>query len=180
MANINLGYENPSLLDSGSDVTFIWQSYFDENLMHLAKAHSGEKSEAHTLFHLTVANNEQLPISKYVELDLNFMGHMVPRVGILVTRDPNQLLDPKHQTQLSGIVRWNPVHLTFKVFIKIYGTTVVDSFDCPSGVSPLLFSQLCVHYYTDVCNIQTSGICTVLRNTYRYDLPSNEKSLKIF
>ena len=82
---INLGYKGyqiPSLLDSGSDVTLIQQSYFDENLMHLVTAYSGEKSEAHTLFHLTKANDEQLPITKYVELDLNFMGLMVPRVGI--------------------------------------------------------------------------------------------------
>ena len=68
------GYQIASLLDSGIDVTLIWQSYFDENLMHLVRAHSGEKSEAHTLFNLTVANDDQLPITKYVELDLNFMG----------------------------------------------------------------------------------------------------------
>ena len=44
------GYQIPSLLDSGSDVTLTWKSYFDENLMDLVRAHSGEKSEAHTLF----------------------------------------------------------------------------------------------------------------------------------
>ena len=73
------GYQISSLLDSGSDVTLIWQSYFGENLIYLVKVHSGGKSEAHTLFHLTVANDEQLPITKYIELDLNFMGLMVPR-----------------------------------------------------------------------------------------------------
>ena len=52
---INLGYKGyqiPSLLDLNSDVTLIHQYYLDENLMHLVRAHSGEKSEAHTLFHL--------------------------------------------------------------------------------------------------------------------------------
>ena len=58
--------QKKSLLDSGSNVTLIQQCYFDENIMHLVRAHSGEKSEAHTLFHLTVANDEQLPITKYV------------------------------------------------------------------------------------------------------------------
>ena len=150
-------------------MTLIKQSYFDENLMHLVREHSGEKSEAHTLFHFTVANNEKLPITKYVELDLNFMGLVVPRVGILVTKDPNQLLDPKHHTRLPGVVGWNLVYLAFKEFIKLYETTIFDSFNCPSGVSPLLFSQLCVYYYTDVCTIQASGIYIVLRNTYRHD-----------
>ena len=51
-----------------------------------------------------VANNEQLPTTKYDELDLNFMGLILPRVGILVIRDPNQLQDPKHQTRLPGVV----------------------------------------------------------------------------
>ena len=148
---INLGYKGyqiPSLLDSGSDVTLIWQSYFDENLMHLVRAHSGKKSEAHTLLHSTVANDEQLPITKYMELDLNFMGLILPRIGILLTRDPNQLLAPKHWTRLPGVVGWNLVCLAFKEFIKLYGPIVFNSFDCPSGVSPfVVFSALCVLLY---------------------------------
>ena len=139
----------------------------------LKKAHSGEKSEAHTLFHLMVASDEQLPITKFVELDLNFMGLIIPRVGILVTSDPDWLQDPKPQTRLLGEVGRNLVHLAFKEFIKLYGTTVFDSFNCPSGVRPL-FSQLCVYYYLDVCIIQTSGIHTALRNTYRHDRLSNK------
>ena len=141
-------------LYSGSDVTLIWQSYFDEHLVHLVRAHSGEKSDVYTLFHFMVAKDEQLPITKFVELDLNFMGLILPKVGILVTRDPNQLLDPKHQMRLPGVVGWNLVHLAFKEFIKLYGTAVFDSFDCPSGVSPLLFSQLCVYYHTDYTDIR--------------------------
>ena len=171
MSKINLGYKGyqiPSLLDSGHDVTLILQSYFDENLMHLVRAHSGEKSESHTLFHLMVANDEQLPITKYVELDLTFMGFIVPRVGILVTRDPNQLLDPKHQTRLPGVVQWNLLYLAFKEFITLYGTTVFDSFNCQGGVSPYVFSQLCI-IYMDACTIKTSGIHTALRNTYGHD-----------
>ena len=116
------GYQIPSLLDSGSDVTPIQQSYYDENLMHLVRAYSVEKSGVHTLFNLTVANDEQMPITKYVELDLNFMGLILPRVGILVTRDPNQFLDPKHQTRLPGVVGRNLVCLAFKEFIQLYGT----------------------------------------------------------
>ena len=83
------------------------------------------------------------------------MGLMVLKVGVLVTRDPNQLLDPKHQKRLPGVVGHNQVCLAFNRLIKVYGTTVSDSFDCPSSVSPLLFSQLCVYYYTDVYGIHT-------------------------
>ena len=106
------------------------------------------------------------------------MALIVPRFGILVTRDPNQLLDPKNQTRLPRVVGCNLVHLAFKEFIKWYGTAVFDSFNCPSGVSLLLFSQLWIYYYMDVCTIQTSGIHTDLRNTYGHDWPSNKKITK--
>ena len=37
-----------------------------------------------------------------------------------------------------------------------YGTSVFNSIQSPQGVNPLLFSELCVYHYTDVC--KTSGI----------------------
>ena len=43
----------------------------------------GEKSDAHILFNLTVANDGQLPMKKYIELDINFWGLKVPNVGFL-------------------------------------------------------------------------------------------------
>ena len=42
---------------------------------------TGEKSDTHNLFNLTAANDGQLPIRKYIELDVNFMGLKVPNVG---------------------------------------------------------------------------------------------------
>ena len=46
----------------------------------------------HQLFQLAAANNGKLPISMYVELDLDFLGIVVPKVGILITEEPNELL----------------------------------------------------------------------------------------
>ena len=34
----------------------------------------GEKSDAHVLFNLTAANDDQLPIKQYIELDVNLWG----------------------------------------------------------------------------------------------------------
>ena len=47
-------------------------------------------------------------------------------------------------TRLPGIVGWNLIWLSYNVFVQKYGTTGFDSFMCPEGVNPLLFSQLCV------------------------------------
>ena len=57
----------PSLLDSGSQVTFIHQSFFEQEILPHIEPSDGEEAKAHQLFQLTATNNEKLPISIYVE-----------------------------------------------------------------------------------------------------------------
>ena len=104
----------------------------------------GKKANAHQL---TAANDGKLPVSMYVELDLNFLGIVVPKVGVLITQEPNELLETHHKTKLPGMVGWNLIKLAYEVFVKNYGILCLDNFDCPTGVSPLLFSQLCVYHH---------------------------------
>ena len=132
----------PSLLDSGSQVTLICQ----EILPHI-KPSDGKKAKAHQLFQLTAANNGKLPISMHVEIDLDFLGIVVPKVEVLITEEPNELLETCHKTKLPGMVGWNLIRLAYEVFVKNYGVLCLENFDCPTGVSPLLFSQLCVYYH---------------------------------
>ena len=140
----------PSLLDSSSEVTLLRQSYFDQYILPKIKLATGEKADTHWLFKLTVANDGQMPIKMYTELDLTFLGLKVPKVGVLIAEEPNQVLDKKHQTRLPGIIGWNLIQLSYDMFIKKYGTTGFDSFICPEGVNPLLFSQLCIYHHFDV------------------------------
>ena len=56
------GIQIPSLLDSGSEVTLLGQSYFDQHLLPKIKLVTSEKAEAHQLFNLMVANDGQLPV----------------------------------------------------------------------------------------------------------------------
>ena len=151
------GIQIPSLLDSGSEVTLLRQSYFDQHILPKIKPATGEKADAHCLFKLTVANDGQMPIKMYTELDLTFLGLKVPKVGVLIAEEPNQVLDKKHQTRLPGIIGWNLIWLSYDVFIKKYGTTGFDSFICPEGVNPLLFSQLCIFHHSNVQKTNTLG-----------------------
>ena len=89
------GVQIPSLLDWGSEVSLIWYSHFEEHLLSKIEAPTGEKSDAHILFNLTAANGGQLPMKKYVELDINFWGLKVPNVGFLILEEPNRVLDKK-------------------------------------------------------------------------------------
>ena len=78
------GIQIPSLLDSGSDVTLLRQSYFEKHRVPKIQAATSEKADAHHLFHLTVANNGQLPVKMYRELDINFLGLKVLNMIIYV------------------------------------------------------------------------------------------------
>ena len=101
----------PSLLDSGSQVTLIHQSFFEQEILPHIKPSDGEKAKAHQLFQLTAANNGKLPVSMYVELDLDFLGIVVPKVGVLITQEPSVLLETCHETKLPGVVGWNLIKL---------------------------------------------------------------------
>ena len=152
------GIQIPSLLDLGSDVTLLRQAYFEKHLLPKIKEATGEKAKAHQLFHLTVANNGQLPVKMYTELDINFLGLKVPNVGVLIVDDPTQVLDKKHKTKLPGIVGWNLIWLSYNAFVEQYGASGFDSFVCLEGVNPLLFSQLCVFHHSSTDNNNELGV----------------------
>ena len=173
------GIQIPSLLDLGSDVTLLRQAYFEKHLLPKIQVVTGEKAEAHQLFHLTVANNGQLPVKMYTELDINFLGLKVPNVGVLIVDDLTQVLDKKHQTKLPGIVGWNLIQVSYNAFIE-YGASGFDSFVCPEGVNPLLFSQLCVFHHSNTDNSNKLGVSSkpVSQQTEQKSSPTSDNLFK--
>ena len=63
-------------------------------------------------------------MSRYVELDMEFLGLQMPRVGFLITQNPNEVLDPEHEARLPTIVVWNLVKLGYQVFLIKYNINV--------------------------------------------------------
>ena len=94
----------------------------------------------------------------YVELDLDFLGIVVPKVGFRITQEPNKLLESRHRTKLPGVVGWNLIKLAYQVFVKNYGILCLDNFDCPTGVGPLLFSQLCVYHHCKAGGLYSDSV----------------------
>ena len=41
------------------------------------------------------------------------------------------------------------MRLAYEEFTKKHSPIVFENFECPEGVEPLLFSQLCIYYYAD-------------------------------
>ena len=95
------GIQISSLLDSSSEVTLFRQSYFEQHILPKIKLATDEKANAHCLFKLAVANDGQMPIKMYTKLDLTFLGLKVPKVGVLIAEEPKQVLDKKHQNQIT-------------------------------------------------------------------------------
>ena len=60
-------------------------------------------------------------MSMYVKLDVDFLGIMVPKVGVLITQEPSEVLNECHKTKLAGVISWNMIKLAYQVFIQKYG-----------------------------------------------------------
>ena len=142
-----MGKRLASLLDSGSMVSLVQQSYFDHNIKPKLGPARGSEANLHNSFDLKGANGGDIPITKYFEMDVAFLGLRVPKVGFLVVKDPNDLVQTKKKTKLLGIISWNLMKLAF---ITKYPVEVFNSFQWPQNVDPLLFSLLCVNLYTDI------------------------------
>ena len=113
--NVTIMGENmPSQLDSGSMVSLMQQTYFNRYFRLLLGPAEGAVAQAHNLFDLKSANGGGISLSRYIELDVEFLGLKVPKVGFLITQNPNEVLDPKHKTQLPSIVGWNLVRFAYE------------------------------------------------------------------
>ena len=113
-----MGESVPSLLDSGSMVSLMQQDHFNQYFRPQLGPVEGSVADAHHLFNLTSTSGGAIPLSRYVKLDVEFLGLQVPRVRFLITQNPNKVLDLDHKTRLPGIVGWNLGKLTYQEFLK--------------------------------------------------------------
>ena len=89
------GKPTRSLLDSGSEVTLINESYYKEHIEHHLLPSSGSYNNSHNLFSLRGIEEGHVPLSKHFECDIEVGGQLVHHVGILVKKDKIPLIDSK-------------------------------------------------------------------------------------
>ena len=77
---------------------------------------------------------------------------------VLITQEPKELLDRCHKTKSPGVISRNLIKLAYEVFIQKYGALSLENFDCPTGVSLLLFSQLCVFHHCKAGGFQLDSV----------------------
>ena len=121
-----MGESVPSLLNSGRMVNLMQQDHFNRYFRLQLGPAEGLVADTHHLFDLTSASGGAIPLSRYVELDVEFLGLHVPRLRFLINQNPNKVLDPDHRTRLPRIVGWNLVMLAYLEFLKKYNIDVFD------------------------------------------------------
>ena len=144
------GTEFKTLLDFGSMVSLINESFFRSKLASVITPIADDKVNAHQLFNLKGVEDVQVPLSKYFEMDVEIRGFKIPQVGFLVKKDNAPLVDSKGKSsKVPAIAGCNLICLGMEEFILQHGQTPLQLFECPIGFDPLLFSTFCVYFYTE-------------------------------
>ena len=145
------GKPTRSLLDSGSEVTLVNESYFKEHIEHRLLPSSGSYNNSHNLFSLRGVEEGHVPLSKHFECDIEVGGQIVHRVGILVKKDKIPLVDSKgRKAKTPALLGSNLIRIAVNEFCETFGEDCLRLFECPKGISPLWFSTLCLYYYAHI------------------------------
>ena len=76
-----------ALLDMGSQVTLMNESYFLQNIQQLLPTVDKDHLNAHKLFNLKGVEDGCIPLTKYFSVDIQVGGRLVHNIGILVKKD---------------------------------------------------------------------------------------------
>ena len=145
------GKPTRSLLDSGSEVTLVNESYYKEYIEHRLLPSSGSYNNSHNLFSLRGIEEGHVPLSKHFECDIEVGGQLVHRVGILVKKDKIPLVDSKgRKAKTPALLGSNLIRIVVNEFCETFGEDCLRLFECPRGISPLWFSTLCLYYYAHI------------------------------
>ena len=165
------GKPTRSLLDSGSEVTVIKESYYKEHIEHRLLPSSGSYNNSHNLFSLRGIEEGHVPLSKHFECDIEVGEQLVHRVGILVKKDKIPLVNSKgRKAKTSALLGSNLIRIVVNEFCKTFGEDCLRLFECPKGISPLWFSTLCLYFYAHIHKKSGVGASSV-----QSDDPSKDK-----
>ena len=159
------GQKVRALLDMGSQVTLMNQSYFLQNIQQLLPTVGKDHLNAHKLFNLKGVEDGCVPLTKYFSVDIQVGGRLIHDIGILVKKDNIPLTDSKgRSTRTPAILGCNLIHKGLEEFIRDHGGMCLELFECPVGVDPLYFSTLCVYFYAECQKVINQAKETVKRD----------------
>ena len=88
------------LLDSGSQVSTITESFFSQHF----RPRGSDLLDTNKWLTLTAANSLEIPYIGYLELDFEVQGVTIPQRGILVVKDPSDPQSRTHKEAVPGLL----------------------------------------------------------------------------
>ena len=165
------GKSTRSLLDSGSEVTLMNESYYKEHIEHRLLPSSGSYNNSHNRFSLRGIEEGHIKLSKHFKCDIDVGGQLLHRVGILVKKDKIPLVDSKGQkAKTPALLGSNLICIAVNEFCETFGEDCLRLFECHRGISPLSFSTLCLYYYAHIHKKSGVGASSI-----QSDDPSKDK-----
>ena len=144
------GHRVRALLDMGSEVTLMNESYYTQNIEPLIPTVEQAHLNAHNLFNLKRVEDGCVPLTKYFAVDIQVRGRLVHDIGVLVKADTMTLTDSKGKTtRAQAILGCNLICKGMEEYIRDFNPTSLELFECPAGVDPLYFSTLCMYFYAE-------------------------------
>ena len=114
----------PCLLDTGSMVTTIRESFFDK---HFKPQGVGPLKKCHWL-RLKAANGLKIPYKGYMELDVVVLGKTLTRMGVLVVEDPqDEFTEQQQQQAVPGLLGMNIIHHCYSLLFEQFGPSLLQS-----------------------------------------------------
>ena len=121
------GKPTRSLLDSGSEVTLVNESYYREHIEHRLLPSSGSYNNSHNLFSLRGLEEGHVPLSKHFECDIEVGGQLVHRVGILVKKDQIPLVNSKgRKARTPALLGSNLIRIAVNEFCETLARIAFD------------------------------------------------------
>ena len=105
------------LLDMGSEVTLMNESYYTQNIEQLIPTVEQDHLNAHNLFNLKGVEDGSVPLSKYFAVDVQVGGTLIHNIGVLVKADAIAL------TNSNGKTTRAPAILGCNLIIKAWRNT---------------------------------------------------------
>uniref|UniRef100_A0A671U0X9 Gypsy retrotransposon integrase-like protein 1 n=1 Tax=Sparus aurata TaxID=8175 RepID=A0A671U0X9_SPAAU len=109
------GVPTSLLLDTGSMVTTIFESFFTQHFQNAPKSCCW--------LQLRAANGLEIPYVGYVELDVTVLGKVVPQRGILVVKDPPGQAPPSN---FPGVLGMNVIRECYHQLFSQHGSELFD------------------------------------------------------
>lgn len=110
------GVEINCLLDTGSMVTTITESFYRNNIETLCKNIKNDVK-----LNLKAANGISIPYIGYIEADVECMGNVIEDRGILIIKDTEDGMTRKRKHNIPGILGMNIIGQCRDIFIQKHG-----------------------------------------------------------